>query len=588
MINLPDHVANPNPGIYKSDNFIVIDFETTNLDYGSALNPDNKIVLTCFRCGTDPYIWHHTGNEYEIQHIVELCHKADFIVAHNAKFELQWLVRAGLDLTKVVVFDTMIAEYVLLGNRKQPLNLNACCERHGFGQKDNYISNLLKNGVCPSTMPDELLLKYCKKDVKLTYGLFHTQLELLWLQGLLPVFYSRCLFTPCLADMERNGMCLDKDLVTQEFSEYVTKYQDIIHTLDDMTGGINPRSTKQVSEFLYDTLKFPELKDRRGKPVRTPKGGRKADTGTIAALKPKNKRQREFLALKKTQGELNAALTKTLKPFNDCVNENDLNILYANFNQTVTGTHRLSSSGSKYKCQFQNFPRKFKKLFTVRNEGWTISEIDSAQLEFRIAVFLAQDVQGFEDIHNKVDVHQFTADIIGCTRPEAKPHTFKPLYGGKSGTPKEMEYYQAFTDKYPDITAMQDGWKMDVLRDSYLTTLTGLKFYWNDTEITRSGYITNSTAICNYPVQMFATADIMQISVLLMWHLMKSAALESFLINTIHDSAIGEVHPGEQEEYQEIGEYAFSEGVKDYIKKMYEIDINVPLESEISFNTHWG
>ncbi len=42
-----------------------------------------------------------------------------------------------------------------------------------------------------------------------------------------------------------------------------------------------------------------------------------------------------------------------------------------------------------------------------------------------------------EDIKNKIDVHRFTADIIGVSRQDAKAHTFKPLYGGTTGTDAE-------------------------------------------------------------------------------------------------------------------------------------------------------
>ena len=47
--------------------------------------------------------------------------------------------------------------------------------------------------------------------------------------------------------------------------------------------------------------------------------------------------------------------------------------------------------------------------------------MDFSQLEFRTAVFLAQDKQGMKDIQNGVDVHQFTADTIGCSRQDEKP-----------------------------------------------------------------------------------------------------------------------------------------------------------------------
>ena len=51
-----------------------------------------------------------------------------------------------------------------------------------------------------------------------------------------------------------------------------------------------------------------------------------------------------------------------------------------------------------------------------------------------------------EDIKNGVDVHQYTADVIGVSRQDAKAHTFKPLYGGTTGTDDEKRYYSAFKE----------------------------------------------------------------------------------------------------------------------------------------------
>ena len=100
-------------------------------------------------------------------------------------------------------------------------------------------------------------------------------------------------------------------------------------------------------------------------------------------------------------------------------------------------TGRLSSS----KPNFQNMPRgdKFpiKKAIQSRFENGEIIEVDFAQLEFRVAAFLSQDKQAMSDIQNGVDVHQITADIIGCDRQNAKAHTFKPLYGGMMGKKKK-------------------------------------------------------------------------------------------------------------------------------------------------------
>ena len=93
--------------------------------------------------------------------------------------------------------------------------------------------------------------------------------------------------------------------------------------------------------------------------------------------------------------------------------------LHPKFMQCVTATGRLSSRDPN----FQNQPRgktfPIRRVVTSRWEGGKILEMDFAQLEFRTAVFLSQDRQGMDDIQNKVDIHQFTADVIGVSRQES-------------------------------------------------------------------------------------------------------------------------------------------------------------------------
>ena len=107
------------------------------------------------------------------------------------------------------------------------------------------------------------------------------------------------------------------------------------------------------------------------------------------------------------------------------------NILHPKFSQTNVVTGRLSCSDPN----FQNIPRGdklLKRVIQSRFDNGEIIEMDFAQLEFRVAAFLSQDSQAMQDILEGVDVHQNTADVIGCNRQDAKAHTFKPLYGGMS------------------------------------------------------------------------------------------------------------------------------------------------------------
>lgn len=597
-MNLPEFLTNPDPSIYLSNNFVVLDFEGTNLDKGSPYNPKNSIVLSVYSNGKQSSLI--VGNELEQGELVEACEKADFLIAQNAKFELGWLRRCGLDISKVLVFDTLLADYVLSGNIKRPRTLDAIAGRYGLGQKDSYISKSIKGGICPSELPLQDLAKYCHQDVSLTYQVFRKQLDELQGLGLLPVMYTRCLLTPVLVDMESMGMHLDEQRTKEVYREYFNEFREVETELHTFTGGINTNSTKQLAEFLYDELGFDELKDRRGNPIRTDSGKRSTSSEVISRLKARNKRQREFVRLQKRHSELKAALSKNLEFFYGVATETEDSVFYANFNQAATGTHRLSSSGRKVKfkqfkkdkgVQFQNFPRKFKNLFSARNKGWLIGEVDGAQLEFRVATFLGQDEGADQDIRTGVDVHSFTSATLTeagqpTDRQGAKEHTFKPLYGGTSGTKAEQAYYQAFKQRYPGIAGTQESWVDEVLRTKQLVTCTGLRFYWPDTRMTASGYITNTSSIYNYPVQSFATADIIPIAVVYMWHRMKY--MRSFMVNTIHDSTISEIHPDEIDQYKDVAFTAFTSDVYFYLDKVYNIQFNVPLGAEAKISPHWS
>ena len=144
---------------------------------------------------------------------------------------------------------------------------------------------------------------------------------------------------------------------------------------------------------------------------------------------------REFIDAILRHNAISTYLNTFVEGLQNFTNENEL--LHPKFMQAVTATGRLSSRDPN----FQNHPRggtfPIRKVIQSRFEGGQILEVDFAQLEFRTAVYLAQDKQGMEDIKNKIDVHQYTAEIIGVSRQEAKAHPFKPLYGGTTGTEEE-------------------------------------------------------------------------------------------------------------------------------------------------------
>lgn len=579
---------------YNSENYVVLDFETTNINKGSALSEENSIVLSVLyeHTADNETTTVHWGNEYSLRDIISKIEAADFMVAHNAKFELQWLARAGLNLSTVRVYDTLLGEYVLYaGLSNVGLGLGVVAERYGHPNKEPYIDMCIKKGICPSTLPKSLLERRCIYDVNVTHKIFLAQREILLKEKLLPSLWTRCILSPVLAAIEPTGMCLDKERVTDLYTATIKEFNVIEQQLSELTGGINLNSAPQRAAFIYDTLGVAELTDKKKNPIRTSKDGRKTDQGTLLCLKGKNKEQKDFLAVYSRYAYLNAKLTKSLNTYKAVIDNDD--ILQAQFNQSRTTTQRLSSSGLKYSIQFQNQAREFKPMFRARTEGWLVGEIDGAQLEFRVAAFLGQDVVAVRDIENGFDVHSYTAAVMTeagqkTDRQGAKSHTFKPLFGGSSGTKAEQKYYEDFKAKYVGITAAQEKWINEALVNQKVRTVTGLQYHYPGTKYQgRGGYVINTTQICNYPVQGFATADIIPIALTYMWHSMQSAKLRSFIVNTIHDSVVMEIHPDEVDIVREIGVKCFTECVYNYLKLVYNIEFNVPLGTGFKAGKYW-
>lgn len=585
LAGLPGFVKDPDPALYWSDNYVVLDFETTTVLKGTALDERNRIVLACWGRGGD--VEHQFGGEYEQGALLEAVRGADFIVAHNAKFELGWLKRCGLDLRTVVVYDTQIGEYIRGGNRFNlvQLSLDNSLSRYGLAPKEGICSKMLKAGYCTTEMPESWLLSYCERDVRATEELFLKQREVLRERNLIHLQYQRCLVAPALADIEMNGMQLDAAQVDRKIVEMEDKYARKTAEFQEFMDGVNPASIKQKCEYVFDVLRFATPLDPRGRPMLTSKGQPSLAAPVVLRLRARTAKQREWIRHQAEWSDLHSDVTKYLRKFKLCCDEAG-GVMRAQFNQCATRTHRLSSSGLLYKVQFQNLNRTFKPIFRARNEGWLMGEADGAQLEFRVAVHMGRDKQGLYDIRNDVDIHSYTASIIGCNRQDAKVHTFKPLYGGKSGTPEQRAYYNKFEEKYSAIAATQRAWANGVVNTKKMVTEYGLIHYWPDCRMSESGYIKYTTSIYNYPVQGFATAEIIPIALVCAWHRMKD--MQSFLVNTVHDSIIAELHPEEADAWHTIAEQCLIQDVYDVLQVLYGISLTVPLGAGVMVGTHWA
>jgi len=273
-------------------------------------------------------------------------------------------------------------------------------------------------------------------------------------------------------------------------------------------------------------------------------------------------------------------------------------LLHTTFNQCITATGRLSSSDPN----FQNQPRggtfPVRKAVVSRFEGGEIMEADFSGLEFRVAGELSRDPQIIADILEGKDVHKQTAAIINqCDisevtkdmRQGAKAYTFAPLYGGKGGgEPLHVRnYFVEYFNIYEGLAEWHDKLRSQVLNEGYMTLPSGRQLAWDNVQRMQNGSVTYATQIVNYPVQSFATADIVPLACIRAHKAMKRRPdLKSLIVLTVHDSVVVDIYPGEVDEVKNILVNAM-EGVADELKHRYSYDMALPLAIEIKSGSNW-
>lgn len=665
--------------------------------------PDNYLVSAAYAVNDGAIVndifKHSTG--YATRPVVEsykalqeAIDSADLIVAHNAKYDIGWLLEAGFQINEKDIFCTQVFEYVLARGQKFPLSLRESCVRRGVTPKSDVGKPLFDAGIHCGNWEIATLEKYGCDDIVSTRELFYAQIAELSKPnniGLSPTIEMSNEFCRELVDLEGNGLAIDESVLddiekefTLEREALLSRMRVIINTvMGDKPYSIS--SPQQLSQVVYsravvdkeawkETFNIgTELKGSVKKPKRRPNmnasefvaavrantalvrktkasqcpdcqgrgwiqkttkdgknhkrtnkcqpcegvgmlytetksyagfkltpdgaesvsiGGFSTDADTLRLLRTTTE---DPLALEFLNGVIRInALDTYIDSFVHGIKRHVINgIVHPNFNQCVTATGRLSSSAPNFQNlpRLHTFPIKRAIVSRWRSVGGLVLDADFAQLEFRCAVFQSQDKIGMKEIADGFDVHQFTADTITSAgqptdRQTAKSHTFKPTYGGTSGTPAEMAYYKAFIDKYSGIAQWHERLQDAAIRDKCITIPSGRQYAFPGAKRLPWGGSAYATQIKNYPVQGFATADLVSCAFIRVAAALRGAKLRSLLINDVHDSLIVDVYPGELERVTEIVA-AGMVGVVDDLYARYGVRFNVPIEVEIKVGKEW-
>jgi DNA polymerase-1 len=243
----------------------------------------------------------------------------------------------------------------------------------------------------------------------------------------------------------------------------------------------------------------------------------------------------------------------------------------------------------------QNMPRggtfPVKRVFISRWTDGHILEADFAQLEFRAAAFLSQDETAMQEIETGFDVHSYTAKVISdagqlTTRQEAKAHTFAPLFGatGYGRSNAEAAYYKHFVEKYKGIAKWHTDLGDEALRFQKITNVSGRQYAFPEVTRRANGSVSHFTMIKNYPVQGFATGDV--VPLVLVELDARLEKLQSGIVNSVHDSVVVDVHPNEKD-YVIAMIDTLNDDLNSIVEEAYGIKINVPLLLEAKIGKNW-
>ena len=507
-------------------------------------------------------------------------------VGQNIKYDLQVLRNYGIRLAGPMA-DTMIAHYLLHPEMRHGMDYLA--EAY-LRYRTIPITELIGSGKQQKSMADlspEEIRVYACEDADITLRLHHLFLPQLKEQNLLSLFEDLEMpLVAVLAEMERNGVCLDTAALHETSGKFTRLMEDLekeIHALAGME--FNIASPKQVGEVLFDRLQI------TSKPKKTKTGQYVTSEDVLESLRSKHpivEKILEHRGVKKLLGTYVDALPLLINPRTGHI--------HTNFNQTITTTGRLSSSNPN----LQNIPvrdamgKEVRKAF-VSCPGDLFFSADYSQIELRIMAHLSQDANLIDAFMQGHDIHTATAakifkkelsEVTADERRKAKTANFGIIYGisafglaermGVSRTEAKQLIDEYFIT-YPGVKAYMDRSIAMAREEGFTTTLWQRRCYLpdiNSHNATVRGYAERNAI--NAPIQGTA-ADIIKVAMVRIHKRMQAEGVQSRMILQVHDELNFSVPPHEKETIQRI-----------VIEEMQAAaQLRVPLIADCGWGENW-
>jgi len=626
---------------------IVIDLETTircpvGSHSGNPMWRGNKIIAAGFKkvgtSGPPAIVYEKGGVDESVLRTV--LRSASLAIGHNIKFDLSYLYRNS-DEQLPRIWDTQLAEYLLSAQKHLYASLDELTASYlgDHRLKDDEVKAMWKAGIQTEDIPKEKLVPYLEYDVINTEDIFKKQWEMAEQLDLLPLMFTQMDALRATIEMNLNGMRVDWEYVDVQQDLWGRKIQFLLESINQLEPTLDPYSPKQLSLYFFGGKEKYKEKEHVGQykngkdkfklteKERVIKGKYDASAFEVGKSGYYSVDDKVLNWLVATHGDAIAAYltqlrecTKIKETYYDGLaglRFPDGNI-YPNLNHCSTKTGRLSSTNPN--LQNQTDTGNVKKAYVSRyGSKGNILELDYSQLEMVALAYLANDQQLIDDINNGRDMHkELYKEMYGRypTDKERKPFkrfSFLLVYGGgvttlmaQSGcdraTAKRFittfykryvgvkRYHESIVEQAEKLKVVSyDPSKSGPIYNYYHASPTGRHYvftqYYNEL---RKDYSFSPTELKNWPIQGFATGDVVPMMVGILLRKLEEEGLtpDVKLIMTVHDSVVLDVPLDKLNSCAKLAKQTLEDAPK-YLKSIFNIDFPCQLKVGVEAGLNW-
>ena len=488
---------------------------------------------------------------------------ARFWLAHNAVFDLGWLQEHDIDVRGKVRCSMLASRLLTNGIPKTQHGLAHVAKRY----LDIDVSKEQQSSHWGADVLSQAQLEYAAKDIEVLLELDQILDHKLQSDQLMEAYTLECLALQAMAQMWRTGLPWNRSALEQRRIDYEDDLKEMskefLRELDNALpetdklprerdgsfnlrakdegsirlgtkkyAGFNINSPKQLLEKFTLILGSPPV-DASGKPS--------ASRQTLKSFAADSEIIQTYLVWKKT--EKRRQMIKSILEKLD-----DKGYVKASYMQLGADTGRMSS----IKPNNQQIPRdsEFRQCVEAP-KGWKIVDADFSQMELRLAAALAKDENMIQAFIRGEDLHDYTAEQMGCDRQIAKSANFGLLYGAGA------EGLRNYAGSSGVLMTLEEATKV---RDNWLRTYQGVHAWqnknyqiaknsngneWAETRIPLSnmrrylkGDLNRVTVRCNTPIQG-AGAAILKCALGNLWTEVKECGEDKVRIAAaVHDELI--------------------------------------------------